>query len=231
MVEQLALPGLPRGWWGIELPGYRKALAGVATYSRHAANLPPIERELDDELELLRAQPPVSESIAGAAASPEPTRPATRGELRALLGRNDLALPRSFSTFIGDTEARKRVRSCTACYLDLADSLVAAPGGGHLIHFLSDQQWVLHWLLYVGRDGNEAVVSTEIPYGFDTPEAPSRFELLPTAGVVCAESFAEFLYHFWIENEIWFALAGPADEPRPLTEEQRRYAEHYVRSV
>jgi integrase len=37
---------------------------------------------------------------------------------------------------------------------------------------------------------------------------------------VCAESFTEFLYRFWIENEIWFKLADPADEPRGLTPEQ-----------
>jgi Ion channel len=40
----------------------------------------------------------------------------------------------------------------------------------------------------------------------------------------------EFLYRFWIENEIWFSLVDPHAEPRPLTDEQRRYAEHYTRT-
>ena len=32
----------------------------------------------------------------------------------------------------------------------------------------------------------------------------------------CAPSFSEFLYRFWIENEIWFALEDDASR-RPLT--------------
>ena len=87
---------------------------------------------------------------------------------------------------------------------------------------------MLHWLLYVGRDGSEAVVATDVPYGFDTPEAPATFEPSPETAVVCAETFAEFLYRFWIENEIWFALADPEGDRRSLTDEERRYAEHHV---
>jgi hypothetical protein len=66
------------------------------------------------------------------------------------------------------------VRSCTACYLDLGDLLV--PVAGHaaddawLIHFLSDQQWVMHWLLYADHDSHEAVVATHVPLGFEGDE-------------------------------------------------------------
>lgn len=228
MASEAALPGLPRGWWGTELPGYREPLTGFATYSMYPGDLPPIQRELDDRLSWLLAQPRLPDSLAGNAASPEPTRPARRAELEALLGRTEFELPVSFSTFIYDPDHRTRVRSCTACYLDLADTAVPADDGALLIHFLSDQQWVLHWLLYLGRDGREAVVATETPYGFDTPEASSSFEPQPDRAIVCAESFGEFLYRFWIENEIWFALADPDEEPQPLTEEQRRYVEYYV---
>ena len=102
---------------------------------------------------------------------------------------------------------------------------------GLLIHFLSDQQWVLHWLLYVGDDGTEAVIATGMPYGFDG-EAPSTLGGRPDPAeelvtIVCAETFNEFLYRFWIENEIWFALR----DGEPLTAEQRRYAEHYRSGV
>ena len=43
--------------------------------------------------------------------------------------------------------------------------------------------------------------------------------------IATSATFSEFLYRLWIENEIWFA----EDEDRPLTSEQQRYAEHYVR--
>ena len=51
--------------------------------------------------------------------------------------------------------------------MDFADHVVPVADGGTLVHFLSDQQWSVHWLLYVGPDGKEAVVTTYSAYGFD----------------------------------------------------------------
>jgi hypothetical protein len=122
------------------------------------------------------------------------------------------------------------VRSCTACYLDLGDIAVDVAGEGWLIHFLSDQQWALHWLLYAGSDGSEAVVVTDSPFGFEDAE-PRISSAAVVDGGVCAPSFSEFLYRFWIENEIWFRVVepDPGEPPEPpLTDEQRRYAEHYT---
>jgi hypothetical protein len=229
-MDARALSSVPRGWWGVRLPGFRDAAAAFATYSAFAdRSLSPIERELDDSLTWLGEQSVVPESLADNPASPEPTRAANGAELKAL-SKSDLRVPASFAAFIGEPELRTRVRSCTACYLDLADATVSAPEG-LLIHFLSDQQWMLHWLLYVGEDGTEAVVATNIPYGFEG-EAPATLAGKPDpaeelATIVCAESFNEFLYHFWMENEVWFALRYG----EPLTDEQRRYAEHYRTGV
>lgn len=228
MARAHAVRDLPRMWPCIELPGCRDAPSDYATYGAWPVDeLPPIARPLDDDLEWLHTQPRVPDSLAESPASPDPSRPATSEELRRLLGEQQLAFPRAFTAFICDQEPRSRVRSATACYLDLADSIVPAVDGGYLVHFLSDQQWVLHWLLYV-RAGAEAVIATETPYGFHG-EAPTAFEPVSDAAVVCAESFLEFLYRFWIENEIWFALADPDGEQRPLKEEERRYVEHYRR--
>jgi len=146
-----------------------------------------------------------------------------------------MELPRSFVTFVGSDEPRARVRSCTDCYLDLADFSVPVVGGGYLIHVLSDSQWVLHWLLYVGPERSEAVVVSEHPLGFelsdeDKEETMRLFDPARGEAAVCADSFSEFLYRFWIENEIWFDLADPDEEQRPLTPEQRRYVERYARS-
>jgi len=221
---------LPRVWWATDLPGYREHPTPFSTYSPFSyQDLPHIERELDDDLGWLRAEPRVPGSLGYVVAGdPTPERAATAAELSALLGDRTLALSRPFRTFITDPEPRTRVRSSTSCYLDLGQFPVDVAGGGALIHFLSDQQWMLHWLLYVGADGSEAVVVTETAFGFEADGEP--FDRLDPdeAGVsVCAESFSEFLYRFWIENEIWFRADGDAKGEPSLTDEQRRYATHY----
>lgn len=228
------LPDLPRSWPAIELPGYREHAAEYATYSDFAyAELPPVRRQLDDELRWLVRESPVAASLAEV--DEAASTPATTEGLRSVLGAA-VELPPAFAAFVGSDEPRARVRSCTDCYLDLADFAVPVTDGGVLVHVLSDSQWVLHWLLYVGPDRAEAVVATELPFGFTHGEdgggEPLRtFDPLRGHASVCAESFAEFLYRFWIENEIWFTLAGPSAGPRALTVEQLRYVEHYVRSA
>jgi hypothetical protein len=222
--------------WRTRLQGFHVAGGGPTfrgfrgcpgTYGFHDSPSAPIERELDDELRWLRAEAVVPESLAADSHAPPPIRPATAEELSVLVGSRTAVLPASFRAFVAHDEPRRRVRSCTACYLDLGDYVVPTSNGeGWLIHFLSDQQWVMHWLLYFDGHGHEAVIATEVPFGFETDEnPPGTFDGAAVGAAVCAESFSEFLYRFWIENEIWFALDKPAR--RPLTTEQARYAEHY----
>lgn len=226
-----ALPTVPRAWSSVELPGYREHPVS-ATYSAFDyLQLPPIERKLDDDLSWLREQSPVRGSLGAPAGSsdPVPARAATREQLDGLIGDRLITPPRSFAIFIGDPVPRTRVRSTTLAYLDLGEFLVDVAGGGSLIHFLSDQQWVLHWLLFVGVDGSQAVVVTDVPFGFADDEKTHRlFDPERREAQVCAESFSEFLYRFWIENEIWLRARDRKSEP-PLTDEQRAYAEHYLR--
>ncbi len=225
------LSDLPRSWPAIELPGYREHPTGYATYSGFAYDeLPPIARELDVGLRWLLHEPPVRASLA--AVDEAASTPATVDGLQRVAGAT-IVLPRAFVIFIGSDEPQARVRSCTDCYLDLGDFAVPVADGGALIHFLSDSQWVLHWLLYVSPNGSEAVVATDRSLGFELGEDEEGETLRmfdPASGeaAVCAESFTEFLYRFWIENEIWFKLADP-DEPAALSPEQLRYAEHYAR--
>jgi hypothetical protein len=216
------LASLPRQWWSIALPGYRPHPERLTTYSAFAyEELPPIPHELDDDLGWLSAHPSVAGGLEG-----DPVRPATAEQLRRLLGGRAIPLPASFRTFIESPQPRRRVRSCTGCYLDLADFVVPVAGGGWLVHFLSDSQWVLHWLLYVD-DSREGVLVTEAPVGFEVEDETIRsFDPASDDGAVCATSFSEFIYRFWIENAIWFALV---EKDKPLTDEQRRYAGHYRR--
>jgi hypothetical protein len=223
---------LPRVWPSIDLPGYREHPEEYATYSGFDFDaLPPIERHLDDELGWLLSERLVPASLADV--EHDVARPATSEELALLLAGETIALPQSFSTFIESAEPRRHVRSCTDCYLDLGDFVVPVPGGGTLVHFLSDQQWVFHWFVCAALDGSEAVVVTDRPFGFELSDEDEygtlrAFDGNSPAAAVCSESFSAFLFRFWIENEIWFKLTEPGSEA-PLTDEQRRYAEHYSR--
>lgn len=112
------------------------------------------------------------------------------------------------------------IRSATACYLDLGDFAAGtSPTGGYLVHVLSDQQWCRHWLVYLDARGSEAVLTSTEPIGFDLPggeSAPPHIIPLRSYALdlhVCADTFAEFLYRFWIEDEIFFALYD--DQPLP----------------
>ncbi len=223
----MALETLSRVWEFPSLPGYREPEGPHSTYyAGDYRGLPPIGCELDEGFCWLRAQPTVLGSLVDAATPPAPARSASADQLDELIGDSGAVPPRSFATFVADQDLRARIRSCTACYLDLEEVVVPVDDGGWLIHFLSDQQWVLHWLLYVAPHKAEAVIVTDVPFGFRDDEAPARFD--PTSGnaAVCAESFSEFVYRFWIENEIWYRATDPDDEP-PLSDEQRAYAEHY----
>jgi hypothetical protein len=144
------------------------------------------------------------EAVAGSL----PVTPA----LRLLAARGDL---------------QRRIRSATACYLDLGDFAAATSvEGGYLIHVLSDQQWCRHWMVYLDAAGHEAVVTSTDPIGFDLPAdwpPPPRAIPLGNGAIeldVCADSFAEFAYRFWIENEIFFAH----HENRPLAAAAASYA-------
>ena len=58
----------------------------------------------------------------------------------------------------------------------------------------------------------------------------SRLDCLDLAGlefVYCAPTFSEFLYRFWIENEIWFALEVEGCR-RPLNSLELDYVSHYA---
>jgi hypothetical protein len=219
------LPELSRVWWSIDLPGFRPHAKRYATYSPFAYDeLPPVGRALDNELAWLLREKPVRGWLADEDWA-EPIRRATLAELADLWPEGWQRTPAAFRAFVGGPGPARRIRSATGCYLDLGQFAVPAAEGGKLVHFLSDQQGVLHWLLFVD-DGQEAVVVTYRPYGFEQPEAPVPFTQRRHSAV-CAESFSEFLYRFWIENEIWFRLC--TGWRRQLTAEQRAYVAHYRR--
>jgi hypothetical protein len=118
---------LPRGWLSIDLPGYREAPVSSTYAGFSFEGLPELPGQIDRELAWLHAQPQVEEPLAGAHDyDGDPARPATKRELAQLMAGIDVRLPTAFETFVCSPEPRSRVRSATACYLDLADFLVSS---------------------------------------------------------------------------------------------------------
>jgi hypothetical protein len=209
---------LREGWWSFL--GDVEAPALPATYAKRPPR-PALDRALDERLEWFTAQPPVRGSLLERqVGDATPTRELVEENVAALLGSARDGLPPAFQIFARDVSLRQRLRSATACYLDLGERTVSVEAGGMLIHFLSDQQWVLHWLLYIGPGPSGCVVATPEPLGF-SDDGIEHFSLgSPSDDAFrCASSFNEFLYRFWIENEIWFAL----NDKRVLTREQQHY--------
>ena len=218
------------GWWGVELPGYREGLGTYTLYSYE--ELPPIQEAVDDSFVWLEAHPQWQASISEYAYNQQ-----ERASIESLQEQAGVALPAAFHTFMASKELQRRVRSCTDCYLELGDRPVRTAGAtpGYLIHFLSDSQWVLHWFLFVGDDGQEAVVASPNPYGMkgdETDEALNKLyqrdgiDLMQEATWFCAASFSDFIYRFWLENEIWFAAEF---DKEGLTAVQQAYMDHYGR--
>lgn len=222
-------PALPRGWYAFDLPGYRDHTR-FATYSLFDFEaLPPIDDLLDDDFRRLAAEPPKGEDSLADFDRPRPLAE----ELADVTAGLDVALPAGFTRFMESGDLQRRVRSCTACFLMAPEFVVetTGPEPGHLVHFLSDQQWCAHWHLHVNRSGGSFVVASWRAYGIDRDDEggggePGRPVDLESEEHVwlCARSFPEFMYRFFLENEIWFALRA---EKRPLTPREQAYVDHY----
>jgi hypothetical protein len=219
---------LKRGWYFSELPGYRSHPSKFRTYSLFPYDeLPAIEEELTDFSWLLRDHMKDQSLLDGM--YPDGSKP-DLSKLAELQNSINISFPSSFIDFINSDDLKGRVRSCTDCYLDLGDCLVHTSGveKGYLTHFMSDSQWILHWYLYLDESGDHCVLVSEAGFGFqhidmDSPRKFDRdglFQLNQKQIWLCAESFQEFIYRFWIENEIYFSLTV---DPKPLSDLQKKY--------
>jgi hypothetical protein len=221
------------GWWSFELPYYRPHLEG-GTYSLFSyEDLPPIAEKADTDFQWLKSQSIQADSLFEGG-YPDGSKP-DLSQLSRIVSEARINLPEPFVTFMNSTELHKRIRSCTDCYLDFADYAVKTKGNleGYLLHFLSDSQWVGHWYIHIDQRGNHFIATSLNAYGFAFQEekgrsAASGIDIQAEDIWFCAPSFTEFIYRFWLENEIWFALA---QDKRTLTEEEQTYVDRYSRKA
>lgn len=123
-----------------------------------------------------------------------------------------LKLPAEFVTFIRTREWHNHLRSVTACYLNLAETVLPF-ANGFLLRFLHDQQDCAFWYLYLNKDGSDHCVVMSYEY-FDADDMDYEIdELKDTDFHVCETSFERFMSRFWLENEILFAKYDETDPP------------------
>ena len=126
--------------------------------------------------------------------------------------RHGITLPKEFVTFIGTQALHVHIRSVTACFLDVAESVLPF-ANGYLIRFLADQQGCAFWYLYTNENSSDHCIVSSYDY-FDADDMDYEIdELKETDFQVWAESFEAFLSRFWLENEILFAKYDSTPPP------------------
>jgi hypothetical protein len=190
----------PVGWFGQGLGDYRPDPADRTYTCWPPEELPPIRVPLDGTFGWLRSAPEHEHSIAT-----DPDRIAAA--LERLVASAPAGLPPEFVAFFRSPDLWRRIGSCTGCYLNLDLAAVGVRGGlGSLVRFLSDSQYCRHWNLYLAPGGTgHSVVSTYFYSGSESPH-PRVGLPHPKDVTTVAGSFEEFVYRFWLENELYFAL-------------------------
>jgi hypothetical protein len=213
-----------KGWWGVELPGARPCDGTYCYYPYES--LPPLDEslfrgefqwltDLDESVE-------AALSIHRAPDDDDDEMADILNGLRKEAAQANLVLPPEFIRFMGNRALQLAIPSCTACEFDLIGELVPSvvEEGAYTLLFLRDQQDVLLWYLYLTPDGKSSVICSPIP--FDEIDEPAH--VIKAHTLTVAPSFEEFIYRFWIENVIWFAV----DEGKPFTPTQKAYVDHYL---
>jgi hypothetical protein len=201
----------PVGWFGQQLGDYRPDPTDSTYACYPPEELPPIRVPLDGTFRWLRSAPEQDHSVAA-------DRDQTTAALERLLASAPAGLPPEFVAFFRSPDLWRRIRSCTGCFLHLDAAAVGIRGGpGSLVRFLSDSQYCRHWHLYLAPGGTgHAVVATYFYTGSDADDLKGRLPH-PKDITTCAASFEEFVYRFWLENELSFALhAGELAAVRDL---------------
>lgn len=152
----------------------------------------------------------------------------------------NISFPDAFQRLMNSPKLMNRIPSCTNCYFQLSNKLVPCPTReeNYIIRFLNAGQGQIAWYLYLTAQGEHCVLAgyplLDLLNNPGSPEyraqditEEERSMIFAGRSVyVCASSFEEFLYRFWIENILWYKLVWYKGQ-KPLTEEEKRYLSYY----
>ena len=148
--------------------------------------------------------------------------------LRDSAQNKGIVLPKPFLIFFESPYHQNCMISVTDCYFDLSDTIVEIPGSqsGYFIRFMNDSQNVMQWYLYIDEENNHRVAASNWMLDSEYPKGKSLESKLENI-YICANSFEEFIYRFWIENRIW--ISGTFNLPR--SKEEKEYIEEVKKRV
>jgi uncharacterized protein (TIGR02996 family) len=224
------LTNLEFAWWGTGIGPAREADGTYERFLYH--DQPPIPVEtLDGTFHWLNASRPQYPYTQG------PSWKAFCAEKRA----EGYFVPIEFEDFLSDTDLPARIQSCTDNYFERApSSAVAHPApsavldDGLLVTFYADSQYCVLWAILLPKEpGRYAPIFAGPPdalfpsvSGADVEEGEAVYD--PGKPVLAASQFEQFVYRWWIENEIWYATIWD-ESRRPLTPTEQAYLDHLNR--
>lgn len=231
-MAQTAFLPFPGGWYSFGLGKYRPCRGTYCLYPYDS--LPPLlDFQYDGTLRWLK---PMAKNPEPAMVSDEDSQDIahTLTSLISSSQRLNLTLPDAFLRLMSSQELRDRIPSCTACYFDLSREIVPCPGAeeGYIIRFLNDQQCCVMWYLYIAPDATHCVLASPL-FLDDFSLHEDEEEHIDHATViantyVCALSFEEFIYRFWLENILWFKHFQYWPGDAALTSAEGHYLAHYT---
>lgn len=174
------------------------------------ADLKELPHTLDGSFGWLTKTPRHSEWAIGERSASK--LPAQLKSVLASARRHGITLPKEFAKFIRTPALHAHLRSVTACYLDVAESLLPF-ANGFLVRFLADQQGCAFWYIYTAKDVPDHCIVSSLEY-FDADDMDYELDdLNETDFHFEAVSFEAFLSRFWLENEILFAKYDSTTPP------------------
>jgi uncharacterized protein (TIGR02996 family) len=151
-------------------------------------------------------------------------------------------VPGEFERFLSDEDLPARIQSCTDNYFERPPDPSAthsAPSAerddGLLVTFYADSQYCVLWGILLPREpGRYAPILAGPPNTLfpglwgdaDGDEADAADD--PGKPVLAASQFEQFVYRWWIENEIWYATLWD-ESRRELTPTEQAYLDHLNR--
>lgn len=223
----------PPGWLSFGLEGYRSCDSTYCWFPYES--LPPLAPQTfpGDFRWLSPLEPFLISELEPYQQEERALIPENIKKLTASAHDQGIVLPEPFVAFMSNLEWQERIPSCTACYFELRDQIMPCPvNQGHCaVRFLNDQQSVCTWYLYLAPDGGHNIIVSGSDfdlYATQPQEFPEEEKLEAIQNTfVCAGSFEEFLYRFWLENHLWFLLTDRYREP---TKAEENYLRHYALS-
>ena len=203
-------------WTLVDLPGFRTH-EHIATYCENSyEDLPPVPDDIDEKFSWL--SPQLEDQKMG-------------GNLQILVEmaqQQNIDLPTSLQFFI-DNNLYGHIRSHTDCYFDGGEKIQKTQNpSGHILHLIADSQWCYHWYLFIAENQDYCILGGGDALGYHDEEQKSEVvDIANTDLKMCSQNFLEFIYRFWIENEIWHILVYENHLQTFLTSQMENYIATY----